>query len=181
MNREKTRSTYLCENCGNDTLKWEGRCPHCNEWNTLVEVKRNSTRSRGSKSWLANPTSTPQELSQIENVAESRINLGIEEANRVLGGGLVKGSLVLLGGDPGIGKSTLLLQLSDKLSQLGNQVLYVSGEESVQQIKIRADRLGINGSNISVVAETDLESIIDHMENMSPAVWGSLGFRPPCK
>ena len=126
MNREKTRSTYLCENCGNDTLKWEGRCPHCNEWNTLVEVKRNSTRSRGSKSWLANPTSSPQELSQIENVAESRINLGIEEANRVLGGGLVKGSLVLLGGDPGIGKSTLLLQLSDKLSQLGNQVLYVS-------------------------------------------------------
>ena len=170
MNREKTRSTYLCENCGNDTLKWEGRCPHCNEWNTLVEVKRNSTRSRGSKSWLANPTSSPQELSQIENVAESRINLGIEEANRVLGGGLVKGSLVLLGGDPGIGKSTLLLQLSDKLSQLGNQVLYVSGEESVQQIKIRADRLGINGSNISVVAETDLESIIDHMENMSPAL-----------
>ena len=170
MNREKTRSTYLCENCGNDTLKWEGRCPHCNEWNTLVEVKRNSARSRGSKSWLANPTSSPQELSQIENVAESRINLGIEEDNRVLGGGLVNGSLVLLAGDPGIGKSTLLLQLSDKLSQLGNQVLYVSGEESVQQIKIRADRLGINGSNISVVAETDLESIIDHMENMSPAL-----------
>ena len=170
MNREKTRTIYLCESCGNDTLKWEGRCPHCNEWNTLVEVRRNSTRSHESKSWFSNSTSIPQELSQIQNRTESRINFGIEEADRVLGGGLVKGSLVLLGGDPGIGKSTLLLQLSNKLSQIGSQVLYVSGEESVQQIKIRADRLGIDGTNISVVAETDLESIIDHMESLSPAM-----------
>ena len=168
MNREKVRTIYICESCGNENLKWEGRCPQCTKWNSLVEVKRSQSSSHSKKSWVTNSTPQPQELSQIQNQTVPRIDLGIEETNRVLGGGLVKGSIVLLGGDPGIGKSTLLLQLSNKLSGFGSSVLYVSGEESVQQIKIRADRLGINGVNISVVSETDLEPILDHMENLSP-------------
>lgn len=133
----KTKTVFVCSNCGYESAKWLGKCPGCNEWNSFYEEKlaKSSGGSKGEKKSV-----TPMKLSQVEKRQTVRVSTGFMELDRVLGGGFVNGSLILLGGEPGIGKSTLILQLCDKIKAEGD-VLYVSGEESAEQIKIRADRL----------------------------------------
>lgn len=168
MSREQARTFYSCQECGEKALKWEGRCPSCGEWNSLIEVPKELARERDS--WLAYKPGTPQELSNMTLEDFPRMPLGFQEINRVLGGGLVKGSLVLVGGDPGVGKSTLLLQLSATLVKDAGPVLYISGEESAQQIKLRAERLDISGQGLHVLAETDMTAILHHLDSLSPAI-----------
>ena len=134
----KTRSVYFCRECGYESSKWVGKCPACGEWNSFSEEKVTISKKGDSKKYAKE--SLPVKISEIEISQEARINMPSQELNRVLGGGLVKGSLILIGGEPGIGKSTLILQLCDKVKGEGT-VLYVSGEESAEQIKLRADRL----------------------------------------
>lgn len=167
MAKPKEKSVWFCTECGNDSPKWEGRCPVCGAWNSMVEEKVKSTRQGATKSPLGRtPESVPRKVSEIETVAEPRIHMPSEELNRVLGGGLVPGSMVLIGGEPGIGKSTLVLQ--NILAIKSRRMLYVSGEESVMQIKLRADRLGRMSDNCYVVTETSLESIFAHLEKVQP-------------
>src|SRR4030042_1795464 len=136
MEKPSAKTVYVCQSCGRESLKWLGRCPGCQEWNSLVPQVSAPTMSRSA------PSNPPPQLSEVSSQQAQRIALPWGEWNRVLGGGLVAGSLVLLGGDPGIGKSTMLLQVSDMLSRNGGKVVYVSGEASPQQIKLRAERLG---------------------------------------
>jgi len=161
----KTKTAFFCQNCGAESAKWLGKCPSCNEWNTMVEevVSKEAVKSSANS---MSTSSQPQKVSEIEASAEQRINTNINELNRILGGGLVAGSVVLIGGEPGIGKSTLALQMALKSDNL--KILYISGEESVQQIKLRADRLNIKNDNCYLLAETQLESILVHFENMKP-------------
>ena len=161
----KTKSIYTCQNCGAQTPKWMGRCTNCGEWNTYVEevVAKKQTASKLSVQFSGNQ---PLTLDKVEMVKDSRILVGIEEFNRVLGGGIVPGSLILLGGDPGIGKSTLALQMALKLQ--GKNVLYISGEESLQQIKLRAERLSNETGTCLFLSETSLESILAHTEQIKP-------------
>lgn len=167
MAKPKEKSVWFCTECGNDSPKWEGRCPVCGAWNSMVEEKVKSTRQGATKSPLGRtPESVPRKVSEIETVAEPRIHMPSEELNRVLGGGLVPGSMVLIGGEPGIGKSTLVLQ--NILAIKSRRMLYVSGEESAMQIKLRADRLGRMSDNCYVVTETSLESIFAHIEKVHP-------------
>src|SRR6188474_3531936 len=140
----KSKSTYSCIECGGQTLKWQGQCPHCQAWNTLIEAVAERTASRFAP---VSETGQVQNLSEVEAGEEARYSTGIAEFDRVLGGGLVEGGVVLLGGDPGIGKSTLLLQAAAKLSEVV-PVLYVTGEESAQQVALRAKRLGVNASKV---------------------------------
>lgn len=166
----KVKKGFFCKNCGNEQPKWFGRCPECLEWNSCSEeiiVKQTSARSVTEKSFRdSGARNMPVPISEIEHSNVSRVDMGYGEVNRVLGGGLVDGSLVLLGGEPGIGKSTLSLQLALKCSHL--TTLYVSGEESAEQIKIRADRLELKNSNCYVLAETCLESILPHIKEIAP-------------
>ena len=141
----KSNTVFVCSNCGNESSKWFGKCPACNEWNTCYEEKVN-LKPGGKQS--NKKTATPTKLNDVKKQDIIRTKTGFEELDRVLGGGLVKGSLTLLGGEPGIGKSTLILQICDKIKGEG-QVLYVSGEESIDQIKLRADRLNIKNVKIS--------------------------------
>lgn len=167
MAKPKEKSVWFCTECGNDSPKWEGRCPVCGAWNSMVEEKVKSTRQGATKSPLGRtPESVPRKVSEIETVAEPRIHMPSEELNRVLGGGLVPGSMVLIGGEPGIGKSTLVLQ--NILAIKSRRMLYVSGEESAMQIKLRADRLGRMSDNCYVVTETSLESLFAHIEKVQP-------------
>jgi DNA repair protein RadA/Sms len=159
------KTAFVCQQCGNDFPKWIGRCPQCGGWNTLVE-ERVVAPQKG-RSGPARAPREPVALDSVPNDAEERIPTGIGEFDRVLGGGIVRGSLVLLGGDPGIGKSSLLMQASSSLSQRG-AVLYVSGEESAAQVKLRARRFGIEGGNILVLAETDLGSVIEAIRRVKP-------------
>ena len=168
MSREQLRTVYSCGECGAEALRWEGRCPSCGEWNTLTEAPRKP--AGGNRSWLSASSEAPQELSEVTLEQWPRIPLALGEFNRVLGGGLVRGSLVLVGGDPGVGKSTLLLQVGGALAEQAGPVLYASGEESLQQIKLRADRLGIGGQGLHVLAETDMNSVLHHLDSLSPAV-----------
>ena len=169
MTREQTRTLFVCRDCGAEALRWEGRCPSCGEWNTLEEAPR--VTAKGAGSWLASAhASPPQELSQVALENFPRLPLQMDEANRVLGGGLVPGSLVLVGGDPGVGKSTLLLQLAAAVAERAGPALYVSGEESSQQIRLRADRLGLSGKGLLVLAETDMAAILHHIERLSPTM-----------
>lgn len=165
----KAQTRYVCQQCGSAQAKWMGRCPDCGEWNTLVEtvVEQKSVRARGI-SLMATPQSQPQLLSDVVANGFERISLTMDELDRVLGGGIVPGSLVLIGGDPGIGKSTLLLQASAALATAEAPVLYVSGEESAQQIKLRAARLGLTGGGLYVLTETNVGAIIGHIENLRP-------------
>jgi DNA repair protein RadA/Sms len=166
----KKKVLFTCQECGYETPKWMGRCPSCNKWNTFVEetIEKISGNSRISKKDIKELK--PVNLKDIKMDDEIRYLSSIKEIDRVLGGGLVKGSLVLIGGDPGVGKSTLILQLSGKFSDKLD-VLYVSGEESVQQIKIRADRLSVNTDNLKLLSETDFLSIKDFIiENKPKAV-----------
>ncbi len=168
------KKQFVCTNCGNTTPKWQGRCPQCGEWNTLAEqlVKGTSgSSSAGFKLSNSGLSGQVQQLSEVVEHSQSRFMSGLGEFDNVLGGGLVQGSLVLLGGDPGIGKSTLALQLASNISigkeSGGKSVLYISGEESAQQIKMRAARLAA-GSDISVMTETDLDLVIATIANAQP-------------
>lgn len=163
----KVKSMWFCNSCGADTPKWEGRCPSCGEWGTLVEEKVSAKQSKGSISTRV-AKSVPQKVSEIKAMNEPRIHMPSEELNRVLGGGLVAGSLVLIGGEPGIGKSTLVLQ--NILSIKSKTILYVSGEESATQLKLRADRIGRQSDNCYIVCETSLENIFDHIEEIQPQI-----------
>ncbi len=169
----RKRTSWICQQCGAVSPAFLGRCPGCGEWNTMVETldarpdKPSGARSRVSR-LDAESRLTP--LDRIEPQGESRIPLGISEFNRVLGGGLVPGALVLIGGDPGIGKSTLILQAAGGLADNGAQVVYVSGEESVQQIKLRADRLEVDSGNVLLMAETDVDTILGIADDVRPGL-----------
>ena len=166
MAKGNIKSVWVCSNCGNDSTKWEGRCPACGEWNTMVE-ERVAVKGKGTdKGRLITARSTPQRVSEIQPLQEPRIAMPSQELNRVLGGGLVAGSLVLIGGEPGIGKSTLVLQ--NILSIRNKTILYISGEESASQLKLRADRIGRQGENCYIVCETSLEAIFDHIRSVEP-------------
>jgi len=164
-------SKYVCSECGHKTIKWLGRCPMCNNWNTFEEeVEVAPSRYDIQKTGILSGNSQkPLKLSEISTADEDRLKTNIGELDRVLGGGIVRGSLVLVGGDPGIGKSTLLLQICNRLSA-ESAVLYVSGEESMQQIKIRANRLGIDAEKLLIMSETNLDTIIKTASALNPAV-----------
>lgn len=163
----KTKSVYVCQNCGNDSPKWIGKCPSCGEWNTYVEeIISKETKQNIQLAGIQITKEKPVLISKVETTEESRIDTHSAELNRVLGGGLVPGSLVLIGGEPGIGKSTLVLQVV--LNIKNKKVLYVSGEESVKQIKLRAERLNPDASDCYVVSETSLEQIFVHISNLNP-------------
>lgn len=162
----KTKTIYYCKNCGNESLQWMGRCPACGAWNTLAEHvdAANPAQKRVS---AAREGRGPKPLSQIVSGREQRFSSGLRELDRVLGGGAVKGSLVLVGGAPGIGKSTLLLQICQELSR-SNRILYVSGEESESQLKMRAERLGVTGEELLFFAETNLDEVLNAVEKADP-------------
>ena len=162
----KAKTIFVCSNCGYESAKWLGKCPACNEWNTFYEEKMVNSSS-ATTTGNARAKSVPKKLKDIEGIETTRTSTGIGELDRVLGGGLVKGSLVLVGGEPGIGKSTLILQLCDKIKGEG-KVLYVSGEESAEQVKIRADRLNINNENIMFLGETNIDNIQEAIISINP-------------
>lgn len=163
----KVRTQYVCQSCGANSLRWSGQCPACGEWNTLVETVVDSRKLEAApRSWA--PLSPPQRLTEIQADQFKRLPVTIEELSRVLGGGLVPGSVVLFGGDPGIGKSTLLLQASAQMATAGKPVLYVSGEESVYQIKMRAERLGLVQDDLYLLAEVSLDQIVAQIEQLAP-------------
>lgn len=163
----KTKSRYICRQCGYTSSKWLGRCPECGTWNSFDEEITSAKPSR--YGGMTTSGSPPIPLSQIEGGEGERISTGIGELDRVLGGGLVPGSVVLIGGDPGIGKSTLLLQASHRISESYAPCLYVTGEESPAQIKMRAGRLGIESDKLYILCETDVNAIKEHILNMKPS------------
>ncbi|APV43473.1 DNA repair protein RadA/Sms [Dehalogenimonas formicexedens] len=164
----KSRVIFVCSGCGQESAKWQGKCPGCGDWNTLFEQTVAAVKSSSSRK-IAN--NAPQPLPDIEITGNERIALTMGEVNRVLGGGLVPGSLSLVGGEPGIGKSTLLLQVAAQMAELAKSpVLYVSGEETRPQIKMRARRLGIEGDGLYLLNETDLDNIIAEMDKLSPSL-----------
>ncbi|NVN98538.1 MAG: DNA repair protein RadA [Geobacteraceae bacterium] len=160
----KTKTLFACQKCGCQAPKWLGKCPDCGEWNSMVE----EPELKGSASSLPGEASKPIRLSDVTRAAEQRLSCGISEFDRVLGGGLVSGSMVLIGGDPGIGKSTLLLQAASHLSRGAGTVLYVSAEESAEQIKLRATRMGVVAEELYLLAETGIERIATHIKAMKP-------------
>ena len=171
----KVKTLFYCTDCGNETPKWQGKCSACGAWNTITErpseqvsgKKAGGSRTVGSA--LGIPVRKPQPISEVETDNELRFSTGMGELDRVLGGGAVKGSLVLVGGAPGIGKSTLMLQICDSLCHFA-KVLYVSGEESERQIKLRADRLKVRGEGLYLLGETNLENMMDAVREMQPDV-----------
>ncbi|SHK52093.1 DNA repair protein RadA/Sms [Hathewaya proteolytica DSM 3090] len=162
----KIKSVFVCQDCGYETSKWLGKCPQCNKWNTFVEEIERKSDTRATL--IKNTESSPRSISEIKSGKYERIDTKINEVNRVLGGGLVRGSVTLISGDPGIGKSTLLLQCAGNISGSEGLVLYVSGEESEEQIKMRAERLGINNKELYIVAETNVDNIEAHIKNLNP-------------
>ena len=169
----KVRNSYVCTNCGYETSKWNGKCPDCGEWNTFEEVEVQVSSRAAGKAKAAAIKDISDNILNINSVdatsREIRYDTGMKELNRVLGGGLVKGSLVLLGGEPGIGKSTMLLQICQTMGD-DHTILYVSGEESARQIKLRANRLGVNSDNLYLLAETDAESICAAITKEKPEI-----------
>jgi DNA repair protein RadA/Sms len=163
----KTREIFVCEQCGNESLQWQGICPACRAGDSLKRIS--IARTRNERKPLAAPSTAPRRLSEVIESDEPRIATGLGELDRVLGGGLVLGSVTLLGGDPGIGKSTLLLQAGDALSR-ATPTLYVSGEESLRQVSLRARRLGVAGDALQLLAETSIETIIEHAESSGARV-----------
>ncbi len=165
--KNPARAIFVCQECGKESSKWLGRCPDCQQWNSFVEtVVATTTISARS----IGPLTAPQELSRVTVEATDRIPLPLAEFNRVLGGGLVAGSMVLISGEPGIGKSTLLLQAAAAVANVRGNVVYVSGEETLHQIKIRAERLGLEGKGLYLMAETDLEVVLSQVEALSPGL-----------
>ena len=168
MAGSKLKSLYICSECGYECAKWYGKCPSCGEWNTLNEEIRETGKASSTLNiQRKKPSSVPVQISRITTEDEQRYFTGLKELDRVLGGGIVKGSLVLLGGDPGIGKSTILMQVCSHLGRI-LKILYISGEESKRQIKLRAERLGVNSDNLYVMTETDVEVIADQIQTDSP-------------
>jgi DNA repair protein RadA/Sms len=163
----KSREIYVCDQCGNESLQWQGLCPACGTGDSLKRVS--IARGKPERRPLAAASGEPQRLSQVTEADEPRIATGMEELDRVLGGGLVLGSVTLLGGDPGIGKSTMLLQAGDALSR-ATATLYVTGEESLRQVGLRARRLGVVGDTLQLLAETSVETIIEHAQNAGARV-----------
>ena len=166
-------TVFFCQNCGYESAKWMGQCPGCREWNTFVEEQVVTGQGKSSRMKTVTGFSEknkPAKLSEVSIEKEDRISTGIGELDRVLGGGIVAGSLTLVGGDPGIGKSTLLLQVCRNLAGDGREVLYVSGEESLKQIKLRANRIGTFSDHLKLLCETDLESIEETIRRSKPEV-----------
>ncbi len=165
----KTKSVFFCKECGNESPKWIGHCPGCGAWNSYVEESVVVGKDKSAKNMIAVASKAkPVKVQEISSAKETRLDLECGELNRVLGGGLVPGSLILLGGEPGIGKSTLLLQVALRLRD--KKVLYVSGEESAQQIKMRAERIGIANENCLILTETNTTEIIRHFEDVKPDI-----------
>ena len=165
----KKKSVFMCQECGYESPKWMGKCPACHQWNSFVEEKIQTTKDRHTLGQQESRTRRkPTTINQVSMQDEKRIRIDMEEMNRVLGGGVVPGSLVLIGGDPGIGKSTLLLQLSSQLAAAKHAALYISGEESEKQTKLRASRLNINNDSLYILSETNLEYVIDSINEMNP-------------
>lgn len=164
----KTKTAYFCRNCGAQSSKWVGKCPSCGEWNTFDEeiIKKDNAASTATSAGFQKGKSKPQHIAEISSNKEDRIDLHTTELNRVLGGGLVLGSVILIGGEPGIGKSTLMLQLALRLQS--KKILYISGEESNKQIKMRADRLGYNKNLCYILSETNTQNIIQELEELKP-------------
>lgn len=166
----KKKSVFACQECGYSSPKWIGRCPDCGNWNTLVEELSDSTRATNMHRRLASDENRkPLPLTEVKASEQERLQSGIGEFDRVMGGGIVPGSVSLIGGDPGIGKSTILLQATNLISQKYGTVLYVSGEESANQTRLRADRLGVKSPNLYILCETDVDAIERHISNLSPA------------
>ena len=164
----KAKTAFFCKECGYESIKWAGQCPACKEWNTLVEAPKQDKKSSRGISPLERPS--PQLLSEVVTKDDERIKTNIQEFDRVLGGGIVVGSLVLVGGNPGIGKSTLLLQMCQKLAKDQHKVLYVSGEESGTQIKMRGDRLGSLEGDLKILCEMNLDIVIEVIKDQNPDV-----------
>ena len=168
MARQKT--VYVCSDCGNETANWAGRCPACGAWNTLKEVTLDSTKGKGTRGGnAARGEKQPKKITELDLAEELRFSTGIPEFDRVLGGGAVEGSLVLVGGSPGIGKSTLLLQMCGRVAG-EKAVLYVTAEESERQLKLRANRLGVNHGSIYVLSETDINAVIHTIDSTNPDI-----------
>lgn len=167
MAKAKRTTKFVCQACGYESPKWMGKCPNCNEWNQMVEALEPSKKSRSAFNHTGEVAkATP--ITQIASEEEARVETRMPELNRVLGGGVVPGSMVLVGGDPGIGKSTLLLQVSAQLTLTNKKVLYISGEESIKQTKLRAERLQVSGDNLYVYAETNLEAVQETIDFVKP-------------
>ena len=169
----KSKTVFFCTECGNETPKWQGQCSACGSWNTLVEQpkegKRGSVRSNSSLSSIPGLTNRPKRITEITGAEELRFQTELKELDRVLGGGAVQGSLILVGGEPGIGKSTLMLQICSYLCR-GATVLYGSGEESERQLKMRADRLSVSSENLHIFAENRLEVLLDAVRELKPDI-----------
>ena len=170
----KDKTIFTCSDCGGTSPRWLGKCPHCNAWNTLVESvaeSGGSSKNRYSQQYQALATTADVAvLSDIDATDMARTPTGMDELDRVLGGGIVEGGVVLIGGDPGIGKSTLLLQALDALQRSGQPTLYVTGEESGAQVALRSRRLGLEGSRVQVLAEIQLEKILATLDKLQPAI-----------
>ncbi len=165
----KSQTRFVCQQCGSIQTRWLGRCPECGEWNSLVETPFPAQGARASRTpTVEGSESRPRQLSEISTDGFDRLSLGIGELDRVLGGGLVPGSLVLIGGDPGIGKSTLVLQACGHIASNERPVLYISGEESAEQIKLRSSRIGVSGDGLYILPETNLDVIIHHVQQYQP-------------
>lgn len=164
----KQKSKYVCQNCGFESLRWLGRCPGCDSWNSFVEELEKAAQVK--KKANATGNTKPQSLLEVQPLSIERLDMGMGEINRVLGGGLVPGTVVLIAGDPGIGKSTLLLQAAAHVAEREEKVLYISGEESAQQIKLRASRMGLSQNKALVWAETDLDIIVEEIKAIKPSL-----------
>jgi DNA repair protein RadA/Sms len=163
----KIKTRFVCQECGYFTTKWLGKCPECGNWNSFAEEIEKKTNDNVRKVGISN-SEKPVKLSEINLCSENRFTTNIQELDQVLGGGIVEGSLILVGGDPGIGKSTLLLQMASNVALTGKKILYVSGEESLKQTKLRADRLKITSDNLFFVSENDIDTIVSYVKNILP-------------
>ena len=162
----KTKTRFVCQECGYFTVKWMGRCPECKSWNSFVEeIEKKKSKKLENKG--VGSSERPVKLSEISLKKEDRFTTSIKELDQVLGGGIVKGSLTLVGGDPGIGKSTLLLQMANNIAKK-EKVLYVSGEESLKQTKLRAERLGVSSDKLFIVSENDIQNIVNYVNRLKP-------------
>ncbi len=170
MTKSKKSTVFFCQNCGFESAKWMGQCPGCREWNTFVEEQVSTAALKKNGTQGSTVRQKPAVLSEITMEKEDRISTGMQELDRVLGGGVVAGSLTLVGGDPGIGKSTLLLQVCRNFSDAGAKVLYISGEESLKQIKMRAERIGSFNDNLLLLCETNLSLIEDTIRSQKPQI-----------
>ena len=166
--KKQQKTAFFCQNCGYESPKWVGKCPGCGEWNRFAEEPTKATDSRVPPEYQLNEK--PRPIDAVEADEKARLKTGLEEMDRVLGGGIVAGSAILVGGDPGIGKSTLLLQVLHRLASGGRKVLYVTGEESASQIRLRADRIGASSKNIYVLVEVALENILKYIKEVGPSV-----------